>query len=335
MSEVMHRHWKTLQLVPRHPRKASAKQIWQQLDAQGYATSERTVQRDLKELSGAFAIVCDETNKPFGWQWAKNAELLNIPSMDLSTALTFRFVRDYVDPLLPTSVRNDLSAHFDAAEKALNAFAGQKLPSWSEKIVVIPQGQPLRAPEMTEGVAETVFEALLTDQQLKVIYRKRTPTGDEPPQERIVHPLGLVLRNQVYYLVATLFDYTNEVQLALHRIDSAELLHEPSNRPAGFNLKDYVAQGNFAYPVGDRIGLQVLFDRTIAVHLGESPLSDDQLLEAVDDRTVRLTATVQDTQQLRWWLLAFGDQVKIEAPAPLRDEFARIAAHLNRRYSID
>jgi predicted DNA-binding transcriptional regulator YafY len=333
MSEVMHRHWKTLQLVPRHPRKASAKQIWQALEGQGYSTSERTVQRDLKELSGVFPLTCDETDKPFGWKWAKNADLINIPAMDLASALTFRFVREYVDPLLPASVRSDLSAHFDAAEKVLNAFQSAKLPSWSEKIVVIPQGQALRAPEIAGGVAETVFEALLTDQQMRVVYRKRTATGEEPPQERLVHPLGIVLRNQVYYLVATLFDYTNEVQLALHRMDSAELLHEPANRPNNFNLKTYVAKGNFAYPVGDWIQLKVLFDRAIAVHLGESPLSEDQKIHPLGEQTVRLTATVQDTQQLRWWLLAFGNQVVVEAPTALRNEFRQIAKSLAERYA--
>src|SRR5690606_22286627 len=139
------------------------------------------------------------------------------------------------------SVRSDLAAHFDAAEKTLNTVQNAKLPSWAEKIVVIPQGQPLEAPEIADGIAETVFEALLTDRQLRVVYRKRGAGGDEPPQERLVHPLGLVLRNQVYYLVATLFDYDNEVQLALHRIDTAERLDEPAKRKADFKLRDYVA----------------------------------------------------------------------------------------------
>ena len=35
-----------------------------------------------------------------------------------------------------------------------------------------------------------------------------------------------------------------------------------------------------------------------------------------------VTATVRDTEQLHWWLLGFGDLVKVLAPPALHDEIA-------------
>jgi predicted DNA-binding transcriptional regulator YafY len=40
---------------------------------------------------------------------------------------------------------------------------------------------------------------------------------------------------------------------------------------------------------------------------------------------VLVEATVQDTQQLRWWLLGFGDQVEVVEPGELRNEFLQVA----------
>ena len=42
---------------------------------------------------------------------------------------------------------------------------------------------------------------------------------------------------------------------------------------------------------------------------------------------------VQDTCQLRWWLLGFGDQVEVLEPEHLRAEFAEIARSLHDMYS--
>jgi hypothetical protein len=42
-----------------------------------------------------------------------------------------------------------------------------------------------------------------------------------------LHPLGLVIRESLYYLIATANDYENPVQFALHRLSSAEVVPLP------------------------------------------------------------------------------------------------------------
>jgi predicted DNA-binding transcriptional regulator YafY len=39
-----------------------------------------------------------------------------------------------------------------------------------------------------------------------------------------------------------------------------------------------------------------------------------------------LTATVADTGELRWWILGFGSQFRVESPARLRKELAAAAS---------
>jgi predicted DNA-binding transcriptional regulator YafY len=324
------RHWKMLQLVPRYPRRASAKQICAQLRAHGYRITERTVQRDLEKLSASFPLACDDRSKPYGWHWDKGAQLLEIPGMDLSTALTFHFVHEYLEPVLPASVRDNLMPHVEAASRLLDQNAGNVLPHWPEKVVVIPPGQRLDAPRIPRDVMDPVYEAVLRDRQLRLVYRARSNDGEA--REYVTHPLGLVLRGSLCYLVASAFDYDDILQLALHRTDMAEVLDAPARRPRGFSLHQFVADGSFDYPIGPRIRLSALFDAAVAYHLTECRLSDDQQVAPAGDGRMRVTATVHDTRQLRWWLLAFGDQVLVERPAALRQEFARLFAGLASRY---
>jgi hypothetical protein len=330
-AETLLRHWKTLQLVPKFPRRASAKQICSQLKAHGFRATERTVQRDLEKLSATFPLSCDNRSKPYGWFWDRDSQLLQIPGMDPATALTFHFVSQYVEPLLPATVRNNLAPHLEAATRVLDSCTDNALPRWPDKIVVIPQGQRLEGPRIDRAIMDTVYDAVLRDRQLHMLYRARSQ--ESQLKEYTVHPLGLVLRNHLCYLVGTLFDYTDVVQLALHRIEKAEVLEQASQRPPGFSLKDYVAEGSFDYPIGERIRLVATFDRATAHHLAESPLSADQQLKPEGDTRVRVSATVRDTQQLRWWLLGFGDQVVVEQPDDLRTAFARIFRNLANHYS--
>jgi hypothetical protein len=69
--------------------------------------------------------------------------------------------------------------------------------------------------------------------------------------------------------------------------------------------------------------------------LRETPIGDDQTLTAHREDRVRLRASVPDTPQLRWWLLAFGDTVTVEAPAALRQWFAEKTTAMAACYADD
>jgi Predicted transcriptional regulator len=52
----------------------------------------------------------------------------------------------------------------------------------------------------------------------------------------------------------------------------------------------------------------------------------------LNDGKLRLKAKVQDTSQLRWWLLGFGGQVEVIKPVALREEFKKTAQKLVKVY---
>lgn len=324
--ETLHRQWQMLRMIPRYPIKATAKELCEKLHAENYSVTKRTIERDLMTLSESFPIACDERDKPYGWSWAKEGAIFNLPGISTTEALTFNLVEQHLKPILPASTLAQLQHYFDTASKKLASLSEHSpAHSWLDKVRVIQPTQTLLPPTIDSDAQRVVSEGLLLDKQLKVVYQKR---GEDKTEEYVIHPLGLVERGQMIYLVCTMFSYQDVRILALHRFRYAELLGESSQRPAGFSLDGYIASGAFGFGGEETIRLEAVFKNPSGDHLHETPLSVDQVLSTQNDGHLKLTATVVNTEQLRWWLLGFGERVEVVAPAHLREAIAQSAQAL-------
>ena len=330
MNDTLMRHWRMLREVPRHPRKISVAELRQRLAAAGFATSLRTIQRDLIKLSAALPLLADDS-KPQGWSWEAHAPQLDLPTLEPQAALVFQLAERYLQPLLPASTLAYLAPWFRAAAGVLDS-QGNGLSAWRDKVRVLAPGQPMKPPLIDGEVQSIVTQALLLNRRVAVSYRSRGSTQDKDYE---ASPLGLVVRDQVIYLVCTLREYRDVKQLVLGRMHSARLLDKPANALEGFNLDQYIAQGEFGIPLesGRTIRLVADFDRPVATGFIERPLDVDQVVEEIDENTVRLTATVPDTKEIRRWLLGFGGKVSVISPPSLKYDFSTIVAQMNIRYT--
>jgi predicted DNA-binding transcriptional regulator YafY len=340
MGDAILRNLTLLRAIPRHPRKCDVASLHRALEAAGYRITRRQVQRDLERLSGIFAIRPDveERGHARGWSWDLNAALLDLPGMDPRTALMLKLVQQFVPQLLPPTVSDALQPYFRKAEETLRSGADTGFGRWTDCVRVVPREMPLLAPKLDPAVARVVYDALLQGRRFRARYASRSADGKERADVEI-NPLGLVVRGNLIYLVCTFWTYTDVRQIPLHRIRSAALLEMPVSRPEGFDLDDYIRSGVFQYPNGEATGktivLKVRFDRHVAAHLAETPLSADQKIEPRNADKVVVTATVQDTQQLEWWLRAFGDAAEVLAPRALRNRLKTTLARAAKRYQTE
>lgn len=329
--DTLLRHWHMLRCIPRHPRKISTAELEASLDAAGYPTSRRTIQRDLDKLSSEFPLMCDG-NRPSGWSWQADAEIFDVPGMDTAAALTFHMVDAYLARLLPKGCLAALAPHLRRADTLLQQMEGGGLKSWPDKVRIVQRTQALQSPAIKPEVMATVYEALFHDRQFLGEYRSR---GEKAAREFVVNPLGLIFSDPVIYLVCTLWQYPDIRLLAVHRFESTRLLMDGCRRPIGFDLDAYLSSGAIEFPVeddGGKIKLVIRMADNVAQHLQESPLCADQKVGKAEDGFVQVSGTVVDTHQLRWWLLSFGDKVEVLEPKGLRAEFARTADVLGRYY---
>lgn len=329
MNDTLLRHWRMLREIPRHPRRISTMDLKQRLAAAGFETTQRTIQRDLVKLSGALPLLSDDS-KPQGWSWEAHAPQMDLPTLEPQAALVFHLAERYLQPLLPASTLDYLSPWFRTASGVLDN-QGNGLSAWRKKVRVLAPGQPMQPPMIDSAVQNVVTQALLLNRRIAVTYR---PRGAKEDKNYEASPLGLVVRDQVLYLICTLREYQDVKQLVLSRMRSAQLLDTPARGLDGFDLDQYIAQGEFDWPLetGRTIKLVADFDRPTATRFIERPLDVNQVIEEIDEKTIRLTATVLDTKEIRRWLLEFGARAEVIAPESLREEMKAIIEGLNLRY---
>ncbi|MBK9039215.1 MAG: WYL domain-containing protein [Bdellovibrionales bacterium] len=181
-----------------------------------------------------------------------------------------------------------------------------------------------------EAIRDALLKGLFRTQQCEIEYQQLW--RDEPVHWKI-HPPVYLQRGPAFYLLCMINDFTDVRQLALHRMLSAKVLDDEARKPAEFNIDREVERAQGMGGSGEPICLALRFYRSAGVHLTETRLSADQIVVDEDDYHFRLTATVNDTAQLRWWLLSFGSKVEVLEPEGLREEMKQNAFWMNRKYS--
>ncbi len=318
--DTLYRHWLILRMIPRRRRIATT-EIRSRLQSEhGIETTLRTIQRDLIALSGGnFPLECDD-NRPSGWSWNKDAPAFDIPNMDPATALTFKFAELYLARMFPQGSLAALRPYMASAEERLKSSESM-LARWPDKVRIMSRSLMLLPPAVLPDIAETVYTAVLEEKRFTATYE----TVHKEVRTHEVNPLGLTFVDGLTYLIASLNKHTDPVLLLLHRIKSAALLDKPVTVPDDFDLDEWVDE-LLTFAVGDTISLKLrLANKDDAKRLEESRLTTDQIILPMPDGNFELTAEVEDTLQLRWWLQGFGGRIEVLEPTDLRQEFIQLA----------
>ncbi len=315
--DTLMRQWTILKMLPRFPLKVSTDEVVQHLMEQGFTAELRTVQRDLQKLSSIFPLFSDVRDKPYGWSWAQDAHDLNVLSMDAHTALAFYLVEQHLKPVLPQETLKGLSIHFNTAHQVLDKQQSTLgSASWMNKVRVLRQGPDWSLPEIQGEVQGQVYSALLMNRQLHVVYKA---SAKAESKAYTIHPLALVSKDGMLYMVCVFSGYQDVRLLALHRMEEAKVLNARVVVPKGFDVDAYIASGELHFRIGETIKLKALVSSFVAMHLRERKLAPDQTLAAYDDEWMLLQVTVLDTYDLRFWLRGYAEHVQILAPSELRE----------------
>ncbi len=339
MSAQMTRLLQILLILPRYPRNLTTDRIQSSLENQNIYKDIRTIQRDMLVLEKAFRPRISNQrclDKSVRWFWTKDAPVVNLSGLTINQALSLSLVKKYLTPLFPSVTLNDLQPFFDEAATTLQNLKDNPLLEWPKKVAIVQPTQPLLPPNIDPDIQTTVSEALLAGRQLTITYQRL----DNIEQIYHLNPLGLILRGGVSYLIASKVDTNDKRIFALHRMKSATQTEEQVIRPEGFDLQRFIDEGQMGFNLtgGGQfhpIRLKAIFDKISIKHLYETRLSEDQEIEKLNEEEFMLTAHVQETEQLFWWLQSFGSRVEVLEPAALRKKMIDSIKMLAKRYTID
>jgi predicted DNA-binding transcriptional regulator YafY len=334
------RQWEMLKILPTRGAGMTANAIFEALNQAGFKVSLKQVQRDLQGLKDIFPIeyIKHENENAWYWLWSEGKSA-NFPGLTVSEAVSLSLVEKTVKPLLPGSMLKALQPRFQQAAEKLKAIELQNREAQlARKVRAVPQTLQRLAPAIDAKVLDEVQSALVANEQIDARYRSMGATTDAPMRLKLrrLHPLGLIQRGPVTYLVATEDAHTDARLYALHRMISAVRTYENASRPSGFDLDDYIKSNAPLFGGGKSIVLKARVSEDLARILDETPLSAKQELIPPKSKSVRtlLEAEVLDSWQLRWWVLSQGAKIEVIAPISLRKEVAETLSHAAKQYKL-
>lgn len=334
MSGSFDRKIHTLKAIGHKTSKKGVKEIHETLQGEGFDVNIRTLQRDIQALAKSFDIANDGNKDKPGWYWKDDAQSFQLPGMKPSVALTFKLAEEYLKSVLPPETLQNLNSYFKNADTYLKEHNENQLSNWNNKVAIVSRKYPFITPDIDQEILVTVYEALLQEKQIKAHYCPK----DSEPRDYSINPLGIVVADNITYLACTLWDYTDVIQLALHRFVSAEKMDSDLIPNPNFDLRDFIQQGGFLLLNKEEktIELVLRVSENIAAYIQESALSENQHITNKEDgseRPIEIKATVLNSLSLKWWISNYGAQIEVIEPVQLREEFVQQARHLYKLYN--
>jgi predicted DNA-binding transcriptional regulator YafY len=287
--------------------------------AEELEVSERTARRDLDALAMAGVPVYSQPGRHGGW------ELIGGARTDL-TGLTADEARGLFLLAGPGAATPEVRAALRKLVRALPAPFRAPAEAAAGAVVRDPAGwdQPEQAPP---DHLESLQRAVIDGVQVELGYRGR----DGKVSERTVHPLGLVVKNTTWYLVAG--TAAGERTFRVSRVRSLRLTTRPVERPDDFDLA--AAWGAIVSTVEEqRAPVRILLRTSVDV-LDVLRWMFGQRVTTVTDGDgdcVDVELRAQSEWMVARQLAGFSDRIEVLEPDAVRVHLADIGRGLVRRH---
>jgi predicted DNA-binding transcriptional regulator YafY len=278
--------------------------------------SERTMHRDMEALSASGVPVFAMRGSRGGWQLDEGWRT-QVPGLDDAELRAFLMAQ-------PQIVGDQRLVH--AAERALAKLIAAMPVPLRERAASIQQRLHIDTTRWygtTENLAmlPIVQDAVSRDRKLNMLYRRDGKTA-----ERIVDPLGLVAKGNVWYLVAKTPRGFRTYRVS--RIEEAKPLDEACERPTDFDLAAYWKASTAQFRERTRYTAVLILDpQTAETMKNWGYCSSGDACEPNDGGWLTMRAQFEDEDHACFVVLGLGARVDVVEPAKLRE---RVAADIDR-----
>ena len=277
--------------------------------------SERTARRDLEALAMAGIPVYSQPGRGGGW------ELVGGARTDLS-GLSAQEARALFLVAGPTSVATpELKRALRKLVRALPEPMRVDAEKAASAVIVDPSAWGQRAAPSPPLLAEV--QRVVVD-GVQAVLGYRTPRGTT--SERVVHPLGLVTKGGLWYLITN--TEKGRRTFRVDRVQSIEATGERAERPEDFDLVE-AWQAIEAEIVEQRTPYtaRAVMTREMVWYLMGPMGNRVEILGDVDDERVEIELRSVSAEVLAIEIAGFASAIEVDDPA-VRAELARIGQEL-------
>jgi predicted DNA-binding transcriptional regulator YafY len=290
--------------------------------AEELEVSLKTARRDLEALAMAGIPVYSQAGRNGGWSLVGGArtDLSGLTAAEARALFLLAGPSAALTPEAKTALRKLVQALPETFRSAAEAAAAA--------IVLDPAGwgdQPPADPPHLEALQQAVVDG----RRVRIGYsdRRRQQT------DRTVHPLGLVEKGSLWYLVAG--TETGMRTFRLSRIQWVEVTDEPVDRPADFDLAT-AWQATVAAVEERRTSVRAIVhvDRLAVGPLRQQFGTGFRVLrDGLPDGRVEVEIGMAYPNRIAEQLAGWGAHVEVVSPEEVRDLLAEIGNQLVARYA--
>lgn len=147
-----------------------------------------------------------------------------------------------------------------------------------------------------------------------------------------LHPYHLHYAVRAWYVIGRCVKHGDERTYKLGRVRSIEVTdkHFRLNRP--FSIERYLGSAWQMIPEGKEHNIELLFEPKVARNVAEVRWHDSQSHTMLPDGRCRVKFRIDGLNEITWWLLGYGDQVRVVKPAALRKRLVDVYRSALARY---
>lgn len=284
--------------------------------------SVATARRDLEALSTAGIPVYPQPGRGGGWQLLGGART-DLSGLTSAEARALFLLAGPAAAAAGPEVRSALRKLVRALPGTFRADA----EAAATAVVVDPVGwgeADRRRPDLV-GLLQT---AVVGRRKVRLGYANRA--GERT--QRLVDPLGLVDKDDVWYLIAG--TERGQRTFRVDRVLDAEVTELAAERPAGFELPSAWARvvdevERRRGPLPATVLIEARFVPILRDHFGRHC----EVLGEVGDGRLRVRVAAPTALSIAEQLAGWGARVEVVEPASVQAELARIGAELTARYA--
>lgn len=283
--------------------------------------SRRTVFRDLKELQ-AIGVPYRFNAKTGGYGIDPEFFLppidLNLPEA-MSLLMLVHKARNH----LPMPFKNSALLAGLKVENNLPAKIRQYCNATLQNISIRPEAySPM---DSLDRVFSQLQEAIRKNRKVSLAYHSLYEGKDIATT---LSPYHLMYNNRAWYVIGESSLHKSIRTFNLNRIRELEVLDRCFLNGKKFDLYEYLGRAWSMIPEGKIYHVKLRFAPKVAKNVAEVQWHNTQKTTFNEDGSLTAEFRVDGVGEISWWILGYGDQVEVLAPAALRKRIAKTARRM-------
>lgn len=273
--------------------------------------SRKTVFRDLKELQSI--------GVPYKYDAKSNSYSIDpkffLPPIDfnLQEALSLLMLVHKMRNHLPMPYKNSALLAGLKVENNLPADIRQYCQSSLAKVTVASDQHA--SMKLLDNIYNIVQRAIRKKLMLQISYASLYEDADI---DTVLRPYHLLYKKRAWYVIGHSSLHRSVRTFHLGRIRQAEAIDKRFADGDNFDINEYLGRAWCLIPEGKLYDIKLKFSPLVARNVAEVQWHSTQQAQWSGNGSVTLTFRVDGLGEIGWWILGYGDQVQVVAPAALR-----------------